>query len=105
MLGEPGKPRREQRRRDAGQIAAQVGEALIAEQQLAQNQQAPAIADQIERAGDRTVVAVTLHALAARRISTRAADAAATARIRRDAASAASASAPTTGVRATATFL
>ena len=39
---------------------AEVDEALIAEEELTQDQEAPAVADQVERAGDRTVLIVAL---------------------------------------------
>ena len=116
-----------------GELRAQVGEPPVAEQQLAQDEERPAVADEVERARDRTVLPVRRLAAAGRCIRRRAvrrrraprarlaarvsrgtarpcrhaarASAAATARTRCDAASAASASAPTTGASRTATFL
>ncbi len=60
VLGERLETLGEERRRDPGQVLAEVDEALVAEEQLAEDQQAPAIADEVERAGDRAVLAVAL---------------------------------------------
>ena len=48
---------------DVRQAGAQVGEALRAEQQLAHDEQRPALADEVERAGDSAAVAVGPHEL------------------------------------------
>src|SRR5581483_2825192 len=119
----------EERRRDADQLRAQVREPAVAEHELAQHEEAPAVAEQVERARDRTVLRVRrlppaprLRSRRRRRTAPTAgrgshagsrlahaapanAPASAIARTRRDAASAASASAPTTASSRTATFL
>jgi hypothetical protein len=41
-------------------MLAEVDEALIAEEELTQDQEPPAVADQVERTGDRAVLIVAL---------------------------------------------
>ena len=50
-------------RADAGQPVGQVGEPLGAEQQLADDERRPALADDVERDRGRTALTVALHAL------------------------------------------
>jgi hypothetical protein len=54
---------------DAGQCRAEVGEPLLSERELAQDQQRPAVADAVERGGDPAVLLVALvgHAVSVER--------------------------------------
>jgi hypothetical protein len=45
---------------NAGQVGAQVGEATAPEGELAQDEQGPAVADDVERGGDSAVLVVAL---------------------------------------------
>jgi hypothetical protein len=58
---EVAQPRREDVRADARQSAQQVGVAPGPVQQVADDQQRPALADELERVGDGTVLGVALH--------------------------------------------